>query len=236
MRGRSHAIAGAARVHDCRRPPARGPTTGSVVAAALDLLLTRHAGSDLRDRLEAGLADGLAALHAGAIGAVVDTLERGGQALDALDQSLAAHQPHLALLAGLDVVRLVPDAVGGRGRLLQRDGAAHLAQPARRRLPFPLETPAQLLHGTNAARVMVVVSRPCHSESANARLMCSRGYVCETSRSNGQRARLRTRKSSARGMTQASYLITPTIFLALHTSWAGSSSTLAPREIVPISR
>ena len=48
--------------------------------------------------------------------------------------------------------------------------------------------------------------------------------------------RLRTRKSRARGITAASYMMTPTIDLAPHTRVAGSSSILAPRLMVPISR
>src|SRR5215813_12766851 len=89
--------------------------------------------------------------------------------------------------------------------------------------------PPRELQGTSAARVMEVVSFACHSESANALLMCSSGYLCEMSRSNGKRDRLRTRKSSARGITPGSYWITPTIFFEPQTRSDGSSSIFAPR-------
>src|SRR6185503_13621591 len=91
-------------------------------------------------------------------------------------------------------------------------------------------------HGVSAARVIVVVSRLCHSEAAKASLICSSGYLCERMRCHGRLSRVRTRKSSARGITHGSYWITPTIFLEPHTSSEGSSSILAPRLIVPISR
>src|SRR5206468_1019052 len=66
--------------------------------------------------------------------------------------------------------------------------------------------------------------------------MFSSGYVCEMSRSKGQRTRFRTRKSRARGMVPGSYWMTPTIVFEPQTSSDGSSSTFAPRLIVPISR
>src|SRR6185436_8360317 len=127
-------------VYRDRKARASGMASGLQVAAALDLLLTGYARGDFGNRLESGLTDGLAAFDAGAVRTLVDALEGRRQPLDALDEPLATHQPHLALLAGLDVVGLVPHAVGRRGRLLQRDGATHLAQPARRHLPLPLET------------------------------------------------------------------------------------------------
>src|SRR5205823_12398212 len=111
-----------------RRRSATRERCAALLDAALDLLLAGHAGGDLGDRLEPRLTDRLVALHAGAVGAVLHTLERGGQALDALDQPLAAHQAHLALLAGLDVIGLVPHAVGRGGDLLQRDLPAELPQ------------------------------------------------------------------------------------------------------------
>src|SRR3990172_11518163 len=83
---------------------------------------------------------------------------------------------------------------------------------------------------------MVVVSRPCHSEAAKASLIWSSRYLWERSRSKGKRPRVRIRKSSARGITQGSYWITPTIFLDPQTSSEGSISTLTPRLIVPTSR
>ena len=55
-------------------------------------------------------------------------------------------------------------------------------------------------------------------DERNASSILSRGYVWESRRSKGQRVRLRTRKSSARGITQGSYMMTPTIRLAPHTS------------------
>src|SRR5918996_1365625 len=84
-----------------------GPPSKSDLAAALDLLLARHARVRLGDRPEASRGDRLTALHAGAVGAVVDPLEGGRQPLDVRDEPLTAHQPHLALFAGLDVVGLV---------------------------------------------------------------------------------------------------------------------------------
>src|SRR5688572_15345729 len=101
----------------------------SGVSAALDLLLAGHARRDPGDGLEPRGRDGLAAFDTGAVAAVVHPLERVRVPLDALDQPLATQQSYLALLAGLDVVGLVPHAVGRRGRLFQRDGPAHLAQP-----------------------------------------------------------------------------------------------------------
>src|SRR5215470_1423095 len=92
------------------------------------------------------------------------------------------------------------------------------------------------VYGASAARMMRVVSFACHSDCAKASSIFSSGYVCETKRSNGQRVRFRTRKSRARGITHGSYMMTPTMRLAPHTSDAGSNSILAPRLIVPISR
>ena len=40
-------------------------------------------------------------------------------------------------------------------------------------------------HGVSAARVMVVVSRLCHSEAAKASLICSSGYLWERMRPHG---------------------------------------------------
>src|SRR4029077_15261014 len=101
----------------------------SGLPTALDLFLAAHAGRHLGNGLESRLPDGFSAFAAGAVGAVLHALERGGQLLDALHQPLAAHEAHLALLAGLVVVALAPPAVGGPADLLQRDLAAQLPQP-----------------------------------------------------------------------------------------------------------
>ena len=49
-------------------------------------------------------------------------------------------------------------------------------------------------HGVRAARVIVVVSRLCHSEAAKASLIFSSGYLCERMRLHG---RLSRRKADA---------------------------------------
>src|SRR5438128_2567581 len=109
MARRSRAFAPfAARGSASGTPDSQAPCQQTSGVAALDLLLAAHAGGDLGDGLEARLADGLVTLDARAVGAVVHPLEGGSEPLDALDQPLAAHQPHLTLLAGLNVVGLVP--------------------------------------------------------------------------------------------------------------------------------
>src|SRR5437899_1299839 len=99
-----------------------------------------------------------------------------------------------------------PRAVAARLESKNSDGAGpglSREQPRGARPPLVLarcrNAPATD-QGTSAARVMVVVSLASHSDSANALLMCSSGYLCEMSRSKGNRVRLRTRKSRARGM------------------------------------
>src|SRR6266478_6643471 len=102
--------------------------------------------------------------------------------------------------------------------------------------PGPTRCPRPSAYVVSAARVMLVVSLLSHSEAAKASLIFSRGYLWEMMRSQGQRAFVRTRKSRARGMIHGSYWMTPRIFFEPHTRSDGSSSILAPRLIVPISR
>src|SRR3989304_5010997 len=83
---------------------------------------------------------------------------------------------------------------------------------------------------------MLVVSLLCHSEAAKAWLIFSSGYLCERIRSHGQRVFVRTRKSSARGITHGSYWITPMIFLEPQTSSEGSSSIVGPPPRQPSPR
>src|SRR3990172_7564041 len=94
----------------------------------LDPVLAAHAGLDLGHRAQARRGDGLLALHADAVLAVVEALER--------------REPDLAVPAGLDPVHLVGErrVVADRpGQLLNRHGAAHLAEPADCRVQVVLE-------------------------------------------------------------------------------------------------
>src|SRR4029453_14224502 len=100
------------------------------------------------------------------------------------------------------------DVVGNRFRLVAALGAVRKEQ-GERALPGPGPArlggqPEALLdqvgdgagHGVSAARVIVVVSRLCHSEAAKASLIFSSGYLCERMRLHGERSRVRTRRAT----------------------------------------
>src|SRR5262245_37583488 len=125
---------------------------------ALEAILAPHAGLDLRHDPEPSRRDGLVALHADAVLAVVQPLDGGGQAVHALYEELARREADLTPLVGLDLVHLVgerPVLAAGAEQILECLDSTQLAQPAHRHFQILLQPIPNRVHG-----VLLISGRP----------------------------------------------------------------------------